>query len=173
MRHNSFSSRSIWATLYLRTSDNKTPKTLNPNFLFLSLTGKCFDSKKVLLFSQRLSLRCKNCSMHDFFPVESTLPSQKRNPVHSIALYWPDFQSPDLHSNIVIFKKTLTKSCSSIDTFWVQIDGLVKEESIWENIENTPFCLENGQNDYFIEHSNDKCSWHSRSIQTQKVPKEE
>ena len=60
---------------------------------------------------------------------ENTLPLKKRNPVHSITLYWPDFQSLNSHSNVKIFKKTFTKSCSSwlnasFDTFWVQIDQL-------------------------------------------------
>ena len=31
--------------------------------------------------------------------------SQKRNPVHSITLYWPDFQSHNAHWNLMIFKK--------------------------------------------------------------------
>ena len=55
--------------------------------------------------------------------------SKKRNLVYSIALYWQDFRSLNLHSNFVIFTKTLTKSCSSwlqasFDIFWVQIDPL-------------------------------------------------
>ena len=61
--------------------------------------------------------------------VRDTMPPKKWNPVHSIALYWPIFQSLSSHSNLVIFNKTLTKSCSSwlhasFDTFWVQIDRL-------------------------------------------------
>ena len=32
---------------------------------------------------------------------------KKRNPVHSIVLYWPDFQSLNLHSSIVISRKPL------------------------------------------------------------------
>ena len=58
-------------------------------------------------------------------------PPKKRNPVHSITLYWPDFQSLNSpHSNVKIFKMTLTKSFSSwlnasFDTFWVQIDRIL------------------------------------------------
>ena len=56
------------------------------------------------------------------YKFDTILPSKKRNPVHSIALYWTDFQSLDSYSNIVTFKKNLTKSCrsglyASFDTF--------------------------------------------------------
>ena len=46
------------------------------------------------------------------FP-EVTMPPKKRNLAHSIALYWPDFQSLNLHWNLMIFAKTLPKSCIS------------------------------------------------------------
>ena len=64
--------------------------------------------------------------------VRDTMPPKKWNPVHSIALYWPIFQSLSSHSNLVIFNKTLTKSCSSwlhasFDTFCVKIDRLCYE----------------------------------------------
>ena len=39
-----------------------------------------------------------------------TLPPKKRNSVHSIALYWPDFQCLYSHSNSVIFNKTFTNT---------------------------------------------------------------
>ena len=85
--------------------------------------------------------------------------SQKRNPVHSITLYWPDFQSHNAHWNLMIFKKkTLSKYCSSwlhasFDTFWVQIEGLryehgsfkcLKKSSFWpfskQNVVSSIFC---------------------------------
>ena len=47
------------------------------------------------------------------FPISNYTASQKRNQVYSIASYLADFQSLNLHSNTVIFKKTSTKSCSS------------------------------------------------------------
>ena len=48
-----------------------------------------------------------------------TIPPKKRNPVHFIAQYWPDFYS---HWNLIIFKKNLSKICcswlyASFDTF--------------------------------------------------------
>ena len=54
--------------------------------------------------------------------------SLKRNPVHSVALNWKDFQSL-IHTEIFSFQETLSKSCSlwlhaSFDTLWVQIDRL-------------------------------------------------
>ena len=57
------------------------------------------------------------------------VPPKKRNPLQSIGLYWADFQSLDSHWNLIIFKKILSKSCSSwhhasFDTFWIQIDWI-------------------------------------------------
>ena len=44
---------------------------------------------------------------------EHTMPPEKRNPVHSIAMYWPNFQSLDSHWNLIIFEKSQSKSCIS------------------------------------------------------------
>ena len=38
------------------------------------------------------------------------IPPNKRNPVHFIVLYWSDFQNNNSRLNLIIFKKTLTKS---------------------------------------------------------------
>ena len=69
--------------------------------------------------------------------------------LHSTALYWTNFQILNLHPNTLIFKKNLTKSCSSLfhasfDTFCVQIDWLPysfkgsMKSSFW------PFWKQNG-----------------------------
>ena len=62
-----------------------------------------------------------------------TMPPNKKNPVHFISLYWPNFQSHNSHWHLMVIFITLSKSCSSwlhlhasFDTFWVQIDHLVK-----------------------------------------------
>ena len=69
--------------------------------------------------------------------------SKKRNLVYSIALYWQDFRSLNLHSNFVIFTKTLTKSCSSwlqasFDIFWVQIGQVLEAQWVFEHSEESP-----------------------------------
>ena len=53
------------------------------------------------------------------FTILPTIPPQKRSPLYSIILYRPDFQSFDSHLKLQIFKKNLTKSCSSwLPAFW-------------------------------------------------------
>ena len=56
--------------------------------------GRLSDLFKYDIFSMRAK---ETISKH-------TQPPKKRNPSHSIALYWPDFQGHNSQSNIVIFK---------------------------------------------------------------------
>ena len=64
-------------------------------------------------------------AMESYLDEKGTMPPKKKNPAHSIALYWLDFQSPNSHLFSMIFTKILSKSCCSwlhayFDTFWVK-----------------------------------------------------
>ena len=106
--------------------------------------------------------KCNRIHRTESYYSISTLPTNKTNPIHSIALCWPDFQSFNSHTNIVIFKKNLTQSCSSwfyasFDPFRAQIfpvprnpkthymaiisARLCEKKKEYKNIQNLKFTL--------------------------------
>ena len=81
--------------------------------------GLDFVEKKAKIKSKDKCYKRKKQSKH-------TMPSKKRNPVHSIALCWVDFQSLNSHPNLLFSRKTFQNLVghASLDTFWVRIDWL-------------------------------------------------
>ena len=107
----------------------------------------------------------------------ATMPPKKRNPVYSIAVYWPDFQSLNLHWNLIIFKKTASESSSSrlhasFDTFWVQIDRLRYEYwNVWWKHSFEHFLSKMAHFLDFVHSLKIDLSWNCPSIWTQRVSK--
>ena len=66
------------------------------------MKDKNLSYKRMLIWSQRdisyaLEMSLKKSLFHIYEVTVHTMPPPKRNPVHSIALYWPDFKRLNSH----------------------------------------------------------------------------
>ena len=70
------------------------------NFKIFNLFNheKYFWNKKYRKNAKNISLETKSWNL-----LLATVPPKKRNPVHSVGLFWPDFQSLNSHSKFKIF----------------------------------------------------------------------
>ena len=82
----------------------KPPSTAPHNIPLKGL--RPFQNSEEFLHSKELhhSLQIKPSKVKMF---KYTIPPKKRNPVHFIAMYWPDFQSLHSDQNLMIFEKNL------------------------------------------------------------------